>query len=244
MLHVPVLLEESLDFLLHDLSGVYLDLTFGRGSHSQEILNRISSKGSLHAVDRDLEAVLYGKNKIKDSRFSIYHSNYSAIDSLFPRQQFDGVLLDLGVCSTHLDDSIRGFSFQSDGPLDMRMDTSSGFSAAEWLNSASEIEISDVLYEYGDEKASRKIAKAIVQYRANKLMNTTIELTRTIETVLKRTGKTHPATKSFQAIRIHVNNELHHLKMVLSKLHDALKVGGVIVIISFHSLEDLSLIHI
>ena len=120
----------------------------------------------------------------------------------------------------------------------MRMDTSSGFSAAEWLNSASEIEISDILYEYGDEKASRKIAKAIVQYRANKLMNTTIELTRTIETVLKRTGKTHPATKSFQAIRIHVNNELHHLKMVLSKLHDALKVGGVIVIISFHSLED------
>ena len=115
----------------------------------------------------------------------------------------------------NLDDSIRGFSFQSDGPLDMRMDTSSGFSAAEWLNSASEIEISDVLYEYGDEKASRKIAKAIVQYRANKLMNTTIELTRTIETVLKRTGKTHPATKSFQAIRIHVNNELHHLKMVL-----------------------------
>ncbi len=238
MLHVPVLLEESLDFLLHDLSGVYLDLTFGRGSHSQEILNRISSKGSLHAVDRDLEAVSYGKNKIKDSRFSIYHSNYSAIDSLFPQQQFDGVLLDLGVCSTHLDDPIRGFSFQSDGPLDMRMDTSSGFSAAEWLNSASEIEISDVLYEYGDEKASRKIAKAIVQYRANKLMNTTIELTRTIETVLKRTGKTHPATKSFQAIRIHVNNELHHLKMVLSKLHDALKVGGVIVIISFHSLED------
>ena len=238
MLHVPVLLEESLDFLLHDLSGVYLDLTFGRGSHSQEILNRISSKGSLHAVDRDLEAVSYGKNKIKDSRFSIYHSNYSAIDSLFPQQQFDGVLLDLGVCSTQLDDSIRGFSFQSDGPLDMRMDTSSGFSAAEWLNSASEIEISDILYEYGDEKASRKIAKAIVQYRANKLMNTTIELTRTIETVLKRTGKTHPATKSFQAIRIHVNNELHHLKMVLSKLHDALKVGGVIVIISFHSLED------
>ncbi len=238
MLHVPVLLEESLDFLLNDLSGVYLDLTFGRGSHSQEILNRISSKGTLYAVDRDLEAVLYGKNKIKDSRFSIYHSNYSAIDSLFPRQQFDGVLLDLGVCSTHLDDSMRGFSFQSDGPLDMRMDTSSGFSAAEWLNSASEKEISNILYEYGDEKASRKIAKAIVQYRANKLIKTTIELTKTIESVLKRTGKTHPATKSFQAIRIHVNNELHHLKKVLSKLHDVLKVGGVIVIISFHSLED------
>ena len=238
MLHVPVMLEESLDFLLHDLSGTYLDLTFGRGSHSQEILNRISPQGSLHAVDRDQEAVSYGKDKIKDSRFSIYHSNYSKIDSLFPQQQFDGILLDLGTCSTHLDDPMRGFSFQSDGPLDMRMDTSSGFSAAEWLNSATEKEISDILYEYGDEKASRKIAKAIVEYRATKFMETTIELTKTIETVLKRTGKIHPATKSFQAIRIHVNNELHHLKVALSKLNDVLKAGGVIVIISFHSLED------
>ncbi len=238
MLHVPVLLDESLDFLLHDLSGAYLDLTFGRGSHSQEILNRITSKGSLNAVDRDQEAVSYGKEKIKDSRFRIHHSNYSSIDSLFPEQQFDGALLDLGVCSTHLDNPKRGFSFQSDGPLDMRMDTSSGFSAAEWLNSAPEIEISNILYEYGNEKSSRKIAKAIAKTRANKSIKTTIELTKTIETVLKRTGKTHPATKSFQAIRIHVNNELHHLKVALSKLNNVLKVGGVIVIISFHSLED------
>ena len=238
MLHVPVLLEESLDFLLHDLSGSYLDLTFGRGSHSQEILNRISSQGSLKAVDRDPEAVSYGKKNITDSRFSIFHANYSEIDSLFPQQKFDGILLDLGTCSTHLDNPIRGFSFQSDGPLDMRMDISSGFSAAEWLNSAPEKEISDILYEYGDEKASRKIAKAIVKYRAISSLETTIELTKVIETVLKRTGKTHPATKSFQAIRIHVNNELHHLKITLSKLHDVLKVGGVVVIISFHSLED------
>ena len=238
MLHVPVLLEESIDFLLHDLSGAYLDLTFGRGSHSQEILNRITSKGSLNAVDRDQEAVSYGKENIKDSRFSIHHSNYSSIDSLFPQLQFDGILLDLGICSTHLDNPKRGFSFQSDGPLDMRMDTSSGFSAAEWLNSAPETEISNILYEYGNEKSSRKIARAIVKTRASKSIKTTIELTKTIETVLKRSGKTHPATKSFQAIRIHVNNELHHLKVVLSKLHNVLKVGGVIVIISFHSLED------
>ena len=166
MLHVPVLLEESLDFLLHDTSGSYLDLTFGRGSHSLEILKRISPNGKLYAVDRDKEAILYGKDNIQDSRFSIYHANYSAIDSLFSHQQFDGILLDLGTCSTHLDDPVRGFSFQSDGPLDMRMDTSSGFSAAEWLNSAPEKEISDILQEYGDEKASKKIAKAIVQYRA------------------------------------------------------------------------------
>ena len=126
MLHVPVLLEESLGFLLHDLSGTYLDLTFGRGSHSQELLNRISPQGRLHAVDRDPEAVSFGKENITDSRFSIYHSNYSEIDSLFPRQKFDGILLDLGTCSTHLDNPKRGFSFQSDGPLDMRMDTSTG----------------------------------------------------------------------------------------------------------------------
>ncbi len=238
MLHVPVLLEESLSFLLHDLSGTYLDLTFGRGSHSLELLNRISSQGRLHAVDRDLEAVSFGKENITDLRFSIHHSNYSEIDSLFPQQKFDGVLLDLGTCSTHLDNPKRGFSFQSDGPLDMRMDTSAGFSAAEWLNSASEKEISDILYQYSDERASRKIAKAIVEFRATKPLQTTIELTRAIETVIKRTGKIHPATKSFQAIRIHVNQELQHLAIALSKLHNILKVGGVVVIISFHSLED------
>ena len=238
MLHVPVLLEESLDFLLHDLSGTYLDLTFGRGSHSQEILNRISSQGILHAVDRDLEAVSYGKENITDSRFSISHSNYSEIDSLFPMQQFDGILLDLGICSTHLDNPDRGFSFQSNGPLDMRMDTTNGFSASEWLNSAPEEEISDILYLYGEEKASRKIAKAIVKNREIKPLETTIDLTKIIETVLKRVGKTHPATKSFQGIRIHVNNELHHLEIALSKMNEILKVNGVIVVISFHSLED------
>ena len=238
MLHVPVLLEESLDFLLHDLSGTYLDLTFGRGSHSQEILNRISPHGILHAVDRDLEAISYGKENITDSRFSISHSNYSEIDSLFPMQQFDGILLDLGTCSTHLDNPKRGFSFQSNGPLDMRMDTTNGFSASEWLNSASEKEISDILYQYGEEKASRKIANAIVKHRAIKPIETTKDLTKIIEIVLKRVGKTHPATKSFQAIRIHVNNELHHLKIALSKMNEMLKVNGVIVVISFHSLED------
>ena len=238
MLHVPVLLEESLDFLINDLSGTYLDLTFGRGSHSQQLLNRISPQGRLHAVDRDLEAVSFGKENINDPRFSIYHSNYSEIDALFPQQQFDGVLFDLGTCSTQLDNSDRGFSFQSDGPLDMRMDKSSGFSAAEWLNSAPENEISDILYHYGDERSSRKIARAIMEFRAKKPLQTTIELSKVIETVLKRTGKTHPATKSFQAIRIHVNQELHHLRMGLSKLHNILKVNGVVVIISFHSLED------
>lgn len=238
MLHVPVLLEESLDFLINDLSGTYLDLTFGRGSHSQQLLNRISPQGKLYAIDRDLEAVSFGKENIKDPRFSIYHSNYSEIDTLFPEQQFDGILFDLGTCSTQLDNSHRGFSFQSDGPLDMRMDKSSGFSAAEWLNSAPENEISDILYHYGDERSSRKIARAIMEFRAKKPLQTTIELSKVIETVLKRTGKTHPATKSFQAIRIHVNQELHHLRMGLSKLHNILKVNGVVVIISFHSLED------
>ena len=238
MLHVPVLLEESLDFLLHNLSGSYLDLTFGRGSHSREILKRISSDGKLDAVDRDEDAVLHGKENIKDSRFSIHHSNYSEIDTLFSDEQFDGIILDLGTCSTHLDNPKRGFSFQNNGPLDMRMDTSEGLSASEWINNASEKEISNILYKYGEEKASRKIAHAIVESRELKSIETTIELSDIIQRVIKRTGKIHPATKSFQAIRIHVNNELHHLKIVLSKLERFLKSGGMVVIISFHSLED------
>ena len=238
MLHVPVLLEESIDFLLNDLSGTYLDLTFGRGSHSQAILNKLSPTGSLHAVDRDLEAVSYGKDHITDSRFKISHANYSEIDVLFADQQFDGILLDLGTCSTHLDNPERGFSFQGNGPLDMRMDTSQGFSASEWINSAAEEEISSVLYKYGDEKASRKIAKAIVRFRESDRLESTQQLVQVIETVLKRVGRTHPATKTFQAIRIHVNNELNHLEMALSKISNILKINGMIVIISFQSLED------
>ncbi|MDB9967671.1 16S rRNA (cytosine(1402)-N(4))-methyltransferase RsmH [Gammaproteobacteria bacterium] len=238
MLHVPVLLEESLDFLLNDLSGSYLDLTFGRGSHSQEILNRLSPSGKLFAVDRDLEAVSYGKDNIADKRFEIFHANYSQIDVLFSKQQFNGILLDLGTCSTHLDNHSRGFSFQGEGPLDMRMDTSQGFSAASFLNESTEQEISDVIYKYGEEKASRKIAKAIVAFRNHTLIDSTSDLVKIIEGVLKRTGKKHPATKTFQAIRIHVNNELEHLEIALDKLSQLLNANGVVAIISFHSLED------
>ena len=238
MLHVPVLLEESLDFLLNDLSGSYLDLTFGRGSHSQEILNRLSPSGKLFAVDRDLEAVSYGKDNIADKRFKIFHANYSQIDVLFSEQQFNGILLDLGTCSTHLDNHSRGFSFQGEGPLDMRMDTSQGFSAASFLNESTEQEISDVIYKYGEEKASRKIAKAIVAFRNHTFINSTSDLVKIIESVLKRIGKKHPATKTFQAIRIHVNNELEHLEIALGKLSQLLVEKGVIAIISFHSLED------
>jgi 16S rRNA (cytosine1402-N4)-methyltransferase len=238
MLHVPVLLEESLDFLLNDLSGSYLDLTFGRGSHSQEILNRLSPLGKLSAVDRDLEAVSYGKENITDKRFEIFHANYSQIDALFSEQQFNGILLDLGTCSTHLDNHSRGFSFQGEGPLDMRMDTSQGFSAASFLNESTEQEISDVIYKYGEEKASRRIAKAIVEFRNHTLIHSTSDLVKIIEGVLKRTGKKHPATKPFQAIRIHVNNELEHLETALGKLSQLLNANGIVAIISFHSLED------
>ena len=238
MLHVPVLLEESLDFLLNDLSGSYLDLTFGRGSHSKEILNRLSLSGKLFAVDRDLEAVSYGKDNIADKRFKIFHANYSDIDVLFPEQQFNGILLDLGTCSTHLDNYSRGFSFQGEGPLDMRMDTSQGFSAKSFLNESTELEISNVIYKYGEEKASRRIAKAIVKFRKHTLIQSTSDLVKIIESVLKRTGKKHPATKTFQAIRIHVNNELEHLEIALGKLSQLLGEQGVIAIISFHSLED------
>ena len=238
MLHVPVLLEESLSFLLNDLSGAYLDLTFGRGSHSQEILKRLSPSAQLFAVDRDLEAISYAKENIADDRFNIFHANYSQVDSLFPEQKFHGILLDLGTCSTHLDDHSRGFSFQGDGPLDMRMDTSQGFSAADFLNTSTEKEISDVLFKYGEEKSSRKIAKAIVEFRSNKLLESTLDLVKAVESVLKRTSRIHPATKTFQGIRIHVNNELEHLELALEKLSNLLNEKGIIVVISFHSLED------
>ena len=238
MHHVPVLLEKSLDLLLHDLSGTYLDLTFGRGGHSQEILNRLSHKGRLLAVDQDYEAVLYGKKNITDSRFSIFHKNFSKIESLFPDELFDGVLLDLGTCSTQLENPERGFSFQTDGPLDMRMDTSRGISASEWINNASEKEISNVLFKYGEEKASRRIAKQIIKHRQIKFINSTGDLAKIVQSVIKKIGKIHPATKTFQAIRIQVNNELHHLEKVLSIMNKILKANGKIVIISFHSLED------
>ena len=238
MLHIPVLLEESLNFLINDLSGLYLDLTFGRGSHSQAILSKILPSAKLYAVDRDFEAVSYGKENIADVRFNILHGNYSEVDELFPNKKFNGILLDLGTCSTHFDDLSRGFSFQGNGPLDMRMDTSKGIGAAEWLNHASENEIADILYKYGEEKSSRKIASAIVASRAKKFLKTTQDLVKIVESILKRTGKTHPATKTFQGIRIHINNELDHLEVALSKLSDLLHDDGVIVIISFHSLED------
>ena len=185
-----------------------------------------------------MEAVSYGKDNITDKRFKIFHANYSDIDVLFSEQQFNGILLDLGTCSTHLDNYSRGFSFQGEGPLDMRMDTSQGFSAKNFLNESTELEISDVIYKYGEEKASRKIAKAIVEFRNHTLIKSTSDLVKIIESVLKRRGKKHPATKTFQAIRIHVNNELEHLEIALGKLSQLLSEQGVIAIISFHSLED------
>ena len=199
MLHVPVLLEESLDFLLNDLSGSYLDLTFGRGSHSQEILNRLSPSGKLFAVDRDLEAVSYGKDNIADKRFEIFHANYSQIDVLFSEQQFNGILLDLGTCSTHLDNHSRGFSFQGEGPLDMRMDTSQGFSAASFLNESTEQEISDVIYKYGEEKASRRIAKAIVEFRNHTLIHSTSDLVKIIERCFEKDRQKTSSNQNFSS---------------------------------------------
>jgi len=238
MHHIPVLLEESLDLLLNDLSGNYLDLTFGRGSHSKSILNKLSSSAKLYAVDRDPEAFYFGKKEISDIRFNIYHENYSKINKLFPNIKFHGILFDLGTCSTHLDNPSRGFSFQHNGPLDMRMDTTQGISAAEWINTADEIDISTILYKFGEEKASRKIAHAIVNTRIKNSIKTTKDLVKIVESVLTRTGKIHPATKTFQAIRIHINNELEHLTVALEQASNLLHQNGVIVVISFHSLED------
>ena len=238
MLHVPVLLEESLDFLLHNLSGSYLDLTFGRGTHSQEILKRLSPEGTLDAVDRDMDAVLYGIENIYDSRFSIHHSNYSEIDSLFSSKQYDGIILDLGTCSTHLDDPKRGFSFQLDGPLDMRIDNSKGISAEEWINTASKKEIEDVFWLLGEDRSSRKIAKKICDKRIKSPIKTTKDLSELILSAVSRQSKKHPATNIFRAIRMKINQELDELYKVLEASSYALCFGGRLAVISFHSIED------
>ncbi len=238
MQHIPVLLEEAIDLLLHDLSGTYLDGTFGRGGHSKKILELLNNDGQLIALDRDFEAFDYGRNYFKnDPRFKILHEEIANISKL-ELPKLDGVLLDLGICSTHILDPKRGFSFQQEGPLDMRMNNTIGITAACWINEANESEITEVLFKYGEEKQAKKIAKEICTYRKSSRVETTTQLATIISNVLKRRGKTHPATKTFQAIRIFINDELGQIKKALSGIKNTLKKGGVAVVISFHSLED------
>ena len=239
--HIPVMLGEAVEGLAVRAGGRYLDGTFGRGGHARAVLSRLGPDGRLLLMDRDPTAIATAQAEFAgDPRVSIRHANFSSLAEWDETAAgLDGVLLDLGVSSPQLDEAARGFSFMADAPLDMRMDPTQGESAADFLARADEREIADVLWLYGDERFSRKIARAIVQDRAEQPLARTSELAALIERVVGRRepGK-HPATRSFQALRIRVNGELESLKQGLESALERLNVGGRLSIISFHSLED------
>ncbi len=243
-LHRPVLVEEVLAGMAIKPSGTYADCTFGRGGHSEAILGRLNKKGRLLAIDRDPDAVAAGQAKLgNDPRFKICRGKFGELTNIVRQQGMtgllDGILMDLGVSSPQLDDPARGFSFSSDGPLDMRMSGDEGQSAADWLDKADEREISRVIFRYGEERQARRIARAIVEARTEKPILTTAGLAEIIEALLPaHPRKRHPATKTFQAIRIHINEELQELEQCLAQSIDLLARDGRLCVISFHSLED------
>lgn len=239
MQHRPVMVEEACNGLIRDPSGVYLDATFGRGGHTRSLLSKLDKKALVYVLDRDHTAYCAAKRLAWcDRRVIPLAGAFSSISNKhgpFSDLRFDGVLFDVGVSSPQLDDDQRGFSFLKDGPLDMRMDSSTGSTAAEWLNSATESELATVFFEYGEETRAKQIAKSVIDHRP---ITTTIEFAQLISNTLgRRRGKRHPATRIFQAVRIFVNDELNELKAGLEATFDLLNPNGRIVVISFHSLE-------
>jgi 16S rRNA (cytosine1402-N4)-methyltransferase len=242
--HTPVLLEEVLAALEVRAGGRYLDATFGRGGHTAAILERAGKEGRVVAIDRDPEAIRAGHARFAaDERLTLVNSPFSRLKALIEERGlvggFDGVLLDLGVSSPQLDDAARGFSFAQDGPLDMRMDNRSGASAADFLARAREREIERVIKDYGEERFAKRIARAIVAARAVEPLTRTAQLAEIVARAVptREPGK-HPATRTFQAVRIHVNDELGEIETALRGALDALAPGGRLCVISFHSLED------
>lgn len=243
-IHQPVLLNEVLEALAIKEDGVYVDGTFGRGGHAAAILARLGPRGRLFAMDKDPEAVQSARMQFgNDPRFEIEQGAFTMLSQLLAQRQLqgrvNGLLLDLGVSSPQLDDPVRGFSFSADGPLDMRMDPDSGISAAQWLQQASEREIREVLRTLGEERFAGRIARAIVNTRAETPLQTTGQLAELIAAAApSREKHKHPATRSFLAIRIFINRELDDVRAVLEQVPDVLAPGGRLAVISFHSLED------
>ena len=245
--HHPVLLAETIAGLRIQPHGLYVDATFGRGGHSRAMLESLAEDGQLWVCDRDPQAIAVAEQlAAEDARVNVIHSDFAALPEHLSRAglagKVDGLLMDLGVSSPQLDDAARGFSFQHDGPLDMRMDPTQGESVADWLAHAPEQAIADVLYQYGEERQSRRIAKAIVHDRAEAPFTRTQQLASLIERLLGR-GKPgqpfkHPATRSFQALRIFINQELQQLERMLDAAIALLAPRGRLAVISFHSLED------
>lgn len=241
--HIPVLLTEAVEALVTDPSGIYVDGTFGRGGHSRAILSRLSAAGRLIAFDRDPQAIAAGHDLAQsDSRFTLVHSPFGELAAVLSEigvAAVDGVLLDLGVSSPQIDEAARGFSFRADAPLDMRMDTTRGETVAQWLARAEIQDISEVLKDYGEERFAHAIAKAIVAARATGGIATTGQLAALVEKAVRtREPGQHPATRSFQALRIFINRELEEITLVLPAALGLLKPGARLVVISFHSLED------
>lgn len=242
--HVTVLLNEAVESLITDKSGFYIDGTFGRGGHSELILEGLLEGGRLLGIDKDEQAVAVGSLKFASNpQFEVVQSSFAQLKALLTEREMmgkvTGVLLDLGVSSPQLDQAERGFSFSQDGPLDMRMNCQAGPTAADWINSAGEDEIARVLKEYGEERFARRMARAVVRVRGEQPIVSTAQLAKVIAEAHPawQKGK-HPATRAFQAIRIHINNELQDLDDLLTQVLDVLAVGGRLVVISFHSLED------
>jgi 16S rRNA (cytosine1402-N4)-methyltransferase len=242
--HRPVLLDEVLDALQVKQDGLYVDGTFGRGGHAAAVLERLGTQGRLLAFDKDPYALNYAADRFGNEprlimRGGSFGNLQSVVTELGWQGKVEGILLDLGVSSPQLDDAGRGFSFLNDGPLDMRMDPRSGVSAADWLADADAEQIADVLWRYGEERHSRRIARAVVAARAAAPIRSTRQLAELIAAAVPgREGRKHPATRSFQAIRIFINRELQDLEAVLPQAVDVLAAGGRLAVISFHSLED------
>ncbi len=239
--HKTVLLKEAVDALDIKSDGVYVDGTFGRGGHSREILSRLGPRGRVIGLDRDPQAVAAAE-QVRDARLTVRQVRFSALGEVLRDlgvDGVDGVLLDLGVSSPQVDEAGRGFSFKQDGPLDMRMDPQGGLSAAEWLMQASEKEIGEVIKTYGEERFAKQIARAIVAARSQRPLRRTRELAEIVAKALPtREPRQDPATRTFQAIRIFINQELEELEVTLPQCVACLNPGGRLVIISFHSLED------
>jgi len=233
---------ESLEGLNIKPNGIYVDATFGRGGHSQGILDLLGDQGRVIGLDQDLDAVNYAKANFADARLTVCHTRFDQLQNVLEEielyGQIDGILMDLGVSSPQLDNAERGFSFNKDGALDMRMNQTQKLTAEKWLADTSEKDIADALYQFGEEKRSRQIASAIKKYRENKGIETTLELANIVESVVKSHKNKHPATRTFQAIRIVINEELQQLTSTLEQSIGALKPGGRLSIISFHSIED------
>ena len=242
--HQPVLLNEVLEALNVKQNGVYVDATFGRGGHSSAILNSLDREGRLIAFDQDPEAIAYGRKQFSgDSRIEFEHCNFSEMEAVIVahglNNRIDGVLMDLGVSSPQLDDAERGFSFLKSGPLDMRMNTEQGESAMEWLARVEMRDLILVLKRYGEEKFAKRIATAIIETRAEQVIDDTTMLASIISDAIPVKEKhKHPATRSFQAIRMYVNQELQSIETGLQAAASVLAVGGRLAVISFHSLED------